>query len=189
MFVFISRTYMSFSLWTFKINIVFIHCKSANKICFPFPSHTLHFLTPVTNSCTWLNPPQMCGSSIQDWWLDKVMRGVSCGRSSTRSSRTSWLCTDKEFMYSEEQKVMVIRDTVFKKNSSQSEWEEEAEGLTGPQVAVWSHHAHNKRAGYPPAQTGALWERPSHLQGHEDKSATSHPYTLHQPWKTETYFK
>lgn len=123
----------------------------------------------------------MCGSSMQDWWLDTVMRGMSRGRSSTRSSRMSWLCTDKEFIYSEEPKVMWSGKGKENTAPSQSECREKEVGLTGPQVAVWSHHAHHKRAGYPPAQTGALWERPCHLQGHENRSAAQHLYSRRQP--------
>lgn len=45
--------------------------------------------------------PQICGSSIQDWWLDRVMRGVPEGLWSIRFHKTSWLWTFKQFMYSE----------------------------------------------------------------------------------------
>lgn len=64
--------------------------------------------TPVTHRCDYviyvtvwfhgrghLSLPQMCGSSIQDWWLDRVMRGVSEGLWSIRSNNTSWLWTVK----------------------------------------------------------------------------------------------
>jgi len=45
--------------------------------------------------------PQICGSSIQDWWLARVMRGVSEGLRSMRLNKTSWLWTVRWLMYSE----------------------------------------------------------------------------------------
>lgn len=38
--------------------------------------------------------------------------------------------------------------------------------LTGPEVGIGAHHAHDQGAGDPPGQRRALWERPSDLQGH-----------------------
>lgn len=45
--------------------------------------------------------------------------------------------------------------------------------LTGPEVGVGAHHAHDQGAGYPPGQRGALWERPSDLQRHRSIRGTT----------------
>lgn len=49
--------------------------------------------------------PQIWGSSIQDLWLDRVMRGESEGLWSIRSNKTLWLWTVKQFMYSEDGEI------------------------------------------------------------------------------------
>lgn len=48
--------------------------------------------------------------------------------------------------------------------------------LTGPEVGIGAHHAHDQCAGDPPCQSRALRERPFDLQGHRSTQQTLRPH-------------
>lgn len=61
--------------------------------------------------------------------------------------------------------------------------------LTGPEVGIGAHHAHDQWAGDPPCQSRALWEWPSDLQGHRRAPQTLHPHiNLHTKWQTDRVY-
>lgn len=82
-----------------RILLKFHSCLSFNM-----PANTCSYFgvqqLPLATEQLHLLIPQICGSSIQDWWLDRVMSGVSGGLWSTRFHSTSWLWTVKLFMCS-----------------------------------------------------------------------------------------
>lgn len=195
---------MTCPVWAFKISMISIHYKLAKKIF--TSSDTLHDSSKRILHLT-LHPADLCDSSNWLLWTTQhdSTHPICAGHPCRTCDWTRWWGACPEAVHppgpAERPGCGLTRSSytlgrrrwhdqrkTIKENRIQSQCErgEEEVGLTGPQVAVRPHHAHHKRAGYPPAQAGALWERPRHLQGHEERSAARR--LTHYTWNTTSSF-